>query len=174
MSVVTRRFKVASPIRNSQYHKEWSSLIAKAKKLKQIDYSQMDLQKSHETRLIGIFGRIKEADKKGEPIITPEVQAFSSISPILKKVELMMRTSREKRNIIATSPLDPELKKEQIDFLISAENETLKFTIETLAAMDIEYLFDDAYNHLGKIEGFLFNTIFGPGEESVKPNPLEE
>tara|TARA_Y100000593_G_C4238556_1_gene300881 strand:+ start:915 stop:1037 length:123 start_codon:yes stop_codon:yes gene_type:complete len=40
--------------------------------------------------------------------------------------------------------------------------------------MDIEYLFDDAYNHLGKIEGFLFNTIFGPGEESVKPNPLEE
>ena len=50
----------------------------------------------------------------------------------------------------------------------------LKMTIETLAAMDIEYLFDDAYNHMGKIEGFLFNTIFGPGEDSVKPNPLEE
>ena len=40
--------------------------------------------------------------------------------------------------------------------------------------MEIEYLFDDAYNHLGKIEGFLFRSIFGPGEESVKPNPLEK
>ena len=174
ISIVTRRFKVGAPIRNSQYHKEWNSLINKARKLKQIDYSQMDLEKSHETRLIGIFGKVKEADKKGEPIITPEVQAFGSVSPILKKVELMLRTSREKRNIIATSPLDPEIKKQQINYLIGKENDMLKMTIETLAAMDIEYLFDDAYNHMGKIEGFLFNTIFGPGEDSVKPNPLEE
>ena len=86
----------------------------------------------------------------------------------------MLRTSREKRNIIATSPLDPEIKKQQINYLIGKENDMLKMTIETLAAMNIEYLFDDAYNHMGKIEGFLFNTIFGPGEDSVKPNPLEE
>jgi len=174
LSIITRRFKVAAPIKNSQYHKEWSSLINKAKKLKQIDYSQMDLKKSHETRLIGIFGNIKEADAKGEPIITPEVQAFGSVSDILKTVESKLRVSREQRNMIATSSLDPDIKKAQIDFLILAENETLKLTIETLALMEIEYLFDDAYNHLGKIEGFLFNSIFGPGEESVKPNPLEK
>ena len=134
----------------------------------------MDLKKSHETRLIGIFGNVKEADEKGEPIITPEVEAFGSVSPILKKVEMMLRISRENRNTIATSPLDPVVKREQINYLIDKENEMLKMTIETLALMEIEYLFDDAYNHLGKIEGLLFNSIFGPGEESVKPNPLEQ
>ena len=46
--------------------------------------------------------------------------------------------------------------------------------LDPLGLMETEYLFDDAYNHLGKIEGFLFNSIFGPGEESVKPNPLEQ
>ncbi len=34
ISIVTRRFKVGAPIRNSQYHKEWNSLINKAKKIK--------------------------------------------------------------------------------------------------------------------------------------------
>ena len=66
----------------------------------------------------------------------------------------MLRISRENRNTIATSPLDPVVKREQINYLIDKENEMLKMTIETLALMEIEYLFDDAYNHLGKIEGF--------------------
>ena len=39
LSIVTRRFKVASPIKNSQYHKEWFKLIKRAKKLKQIIFS---------------------------------------------------------------------------------------------------------------------------------------
>ena len=49
LSIVTRRFKVAAPIKNSQYHKQWAKLIQRAKKLKQIDISQMDLEKRNQS-----------------------------------------------------------------------------------------------------------------------------
>ena len=40
-----RRFKVNSPIKRSEYHKKWNKLIQRAKDLKQIDLTQMDLEK---------------------------------------------------------------------------------------------------------------------------------
>ena len=45
LSIVTKRFKVASPIKRSEYHAEWNKLIQRAKKLKQIDMTQMDLER---------------------------------------------------------------------------------------------------------------------------------
>ena len=57
---MTRRFKVAAPIKNSEYHKQWAKLISRAKKLKQIDTSQMDLEKRNQSFIIGLFGRTYE------------------------------------------------------------------------------------------------------------------
>ena len=51
LSIITRRFKVAGPIKNSEYHKIWSEVIAQAKKLKQIDVTQTDLDKSNQFRI---------------------------------------------------------------------------------------------------------------------------
>ena len=105
LSVVTRRFKVASPIKNSQYHKEWRKIIERAKKLKQIDMSQMDLKRRNESFLIGLFGRITENLKEGMPAGTePEVLAFSAISPILTEVETELRNLRTERNNVINSP----------------------------------------------------------------------
>ena len=59
-SIVTRRFKVVSPIRNSKYHKEWQKIINRAKKLKQIDPTQMDLKKRNDSYLIGLGIRTLE------------------------------------------------------------------------------------------------------------------
>ena len=113
LSIVTRRFKVASPIKNSQYHKEWNKLITRAKKLKQIDMSQMDLKKRNQSFLIGLFGRITENLDKGMPAgVEPEVLKFSKISPILKELETELRKMRTERNNISNSPIDGDRKRQ--------------------------------------------------------------
>ena len=55
-----------APVKNSQYHKEWRELIAKGKKLKQIDTTQMDTSKIHSYRLIGLFGGLEEKLDEGK------------------------------------------------------------------------------------------------------------
>ena len=166
LSVVTRRFKIASPIKNSQYHRDWSDLVEKAKKLKQIDFTQMDLKKSHETRLIGLFGRITDKLAEGYELgIEPEAIAFSKISDVIKNTQQVLLDSRKERNLIASGPLDAETKRERIDLLIAQENYLLKTTIDTLAAMDIEYIFDQTYK---------MSTIFGTAENAVKKNTREK
>jgi hypothetical protein len=176
LSVVTRRFKVANPITNSQYHKEWQKITKRAKELKQIDLSQMDLEKRNETFIIGLFGRILEDDKK--PLMSKEVTNFSRISPILKKGEDLLRISRQQRNIIAASPLSAEQKRERIDTLIKLENIQLKALVDALAEMNVEFLFQqnftDNVKDLGVIPGFLSTVIFGQPDDTFRPNPREQ
>ena len=179
LSVVTRRFKVASPIKRSEYHKEWNKLIQRAKDLKQIDLTQMDLEKRNQTFLIGLFGRISDNLKEGMPAGTePEVLEFSKISPILKEIEIELRNMRTERNNVLTSPMDADRKREIIDLLIGVENKMLKEVMDSIATMDIEYIFDQTYTdnvkELGVIQGTLSSLIFGTAEDSFKPNPREE
>ena len=179
LSVVTRRFKVVEPIKNSQYHKEWNKIIQRAKKLKQIDMSQMDLEKRNQSFLIGLFGRITENLREGMTAGTEkEVLVFSGISPILKQVETELRDIRTERNNIRSSPLDGDRKRQILDLLLSAENKMLKVTLDSLAEMDIEYIFDqthtDNVKELGVIQGSLSSLIFGTAENAFKKNPREE
>jgi len=179
LSIVTRRFKVASPLKNSQYHKEWNKIIQRAKKLKQIDMSQMDLEKRNQSFLIGLFGRITENLDKGMPAgVEPEVLEFSKISPILKQLETELRVMRTERNNIFNSPIDGDRKREIIDTLISVENKMLKEVMDSLASMDIEYIFDQTYTdnvkELGVIKGTLSSLIFGTAEDAFKENPREQ
>jgi hypothetical protein len=179
LSIVTRRFKVASPIKRSEYHNEWSKLIDRAKKLKQIDMSQMDLEKRNQSFLIGLFGRITENLDKGMPAgVEPEVLEFSKISPILKEVETELRKLRTEKNNIINSPIDGDRKREILDTLLSVENKMLKEVMDSLASMDIEYIFDQTYTdnvkELGVIKGTLSSLIFGTAEDAFKENPREQ
>ena len=167
ISIVTRRFKVGGPIKNSKFHQEFSAIINRAKKLKQIDIDQLDLERSSDSRIIGLFGRIFDNIEKGDPAIEPEILAFSSISPILKDTALLLRNSRKDRNNIASGPLDAETKRELIDILIAQENLLLKTTIELLADMEIEYIFDKTW-------GIFPGMLLGTAEDSVKRNPRED
>jgi len=166
VSIVTRRFKVGGPIKNSKFHTEFSAIINRAKQLKQIDIDQVDLERSSDSRIIGLFGRIFDNIEKGDPAIEPEIMAFSSISPILKDTALLLRNSRKERNNIASGPLDAKTKRELIDILIAQENLLLKTTIELLADMEIEYIFDKTW-------GIFPGMILGTAEDSVKRNPRE-
>jgi hypothetical protein len=165
-SVVTRRFKVAAPIKNSQYHKEWRELIAKAKKLKQIDVTQMDFKKVHSSRLIGLFGRVQDKLEEGKQFgLEEEVIAFSKISDQLKIVQQQLIQSQTERNNIINGPLTAERKRELTDNLIMLENRLLKVNIDILASMEIEYIFDKTFG--------LKSLVLGTAENAVKPNPLE-
>ena len=73
-----------------------------------------------------------------------------------------MLRSRQERNNILEGPLSAEAKRELIDILIKEENRTLKITIDTLADMDIEYIFDKSFG------------LLGPAENAVKTNPREK
>ena len=178
-SIVTRRFKVASPIKKSEYHNQWNKLIDRAKKLKQIDMSQMDLEKRNQSFLIGLFGRIAENLDKGMPAgVEPEVLEFSKISPILKEVETELRKLRTERNNINSSPIDGDRKRQILDTLLSVENNLLKEIMDSLAGMDIEYIFDQTYTdnvkELGVIKGTLSSLIFSTAEDAFKENPREQ
>jgi hypothetical protein len=165
-SVVTRRFKVAGPIKNSQYHKEWRELIAKAKKLKQIDVTQMDFKKVHSSRLIGLFGRIQDNLAEGKQFgLEEEVIAFSKISDQLKITQQELIKSQTERNNIMNGPFTAEQKREFTDILINGENRLLKVTIDLLSDMEIEYIFDKTFG--------LKSLVLGTAENAVKPNPRE-
>jgi hypothetical protein len=178
-SIVTRRFKIAAPIKNSEYHKQWAKLISRAKKLKQIDTSQMDLEKRNQSFIIGLFGRTYEKMKEGfEPGVEPEVLNFAGISDILKEGEQYMLELRTQRNDIAESNIDAKTKRELIDNLISIENMYLKATIDNLASIDeLDFIFDqtvgDNIKDLGVIPGLFTILLGGNAEDAFKPNPLE-
>jgi hypothetical protein len=166
-SIVTRRFKLAAPIKNSQYHKEWRELIDKAKKLKQIDVTQMDLNKVHSSRLIGLFGRIEDRLDEGKQFgLEEEVIAFSKISDILKSTQQQLIESQRERNNIMNGPFSGDRKRELTDTLIKLENELLKITIDYLADMDIEFIFDKTFG--------LKSLVLGTAENAVKSNPREK
>jgi len=165
-SIVTRRFKLAAPIKNSQYHKEWRELIGKAKKLKQIDVTQMDLNKTHSSRLIGLFGRIEDKLDEGKQFgLEEEVIAFSKISDILKSTQQQLIQSQRERNNIMNGPFSGDRKRELTDTLIKLENELLKITVDYLADMDIEFIFDKTFG--------LKSLVLGTAENAVKSNPRE-
>ena len=178
-SIVTRRFKIAAPIKNSEYHKQWAKLIARAKKLKQIDTSQMDLEKRNQSFIIGLFGRTYEKVKEGfTGGVEPEVLNFAGISDVLTEGEQYMLELRTQRNNIAESNIDGETKKELINNIISIENEYLKATIDNLASIDeLDFLFDqtvgDNIKDLGLIPGLFSVLLGGTAEDAFKPNPLE-
>ena len=179
LSIVTRRFKVASPIKNSKYHGEWQKIISRAKQLKQIDMSQMDLEKRNTSSIIGLFGRAFEKFAEGYQTGTePEVLEFAEISDILKTVAEDLQTSRTERNNIMMSPLAADEKREIVDTLLRMENNMLKEVIDTLANMDLEYVFNQTYTDnvkdLGIIKGTLSSLIFGTAEDTVKQNPKEK
>ena len=163
LSIITRRFKVAGPIKNSEYHKIWSEIIAQAKKLKQIDVTQTDLDKSNQFRINTLFNRILKNLDEDKPIQEAEIDAFSGISKILNEVNIELQESRAERNNIASAPYDAETKRELIDNLIRLENLLLLNTIDYLAEMEIEYIFDKTFG--------IATPIIGPAEDSVKKNP---
>ena len=165
-SIVTRRFKVGGPIKNSKFHQDFSALVNRAKRLKQIDIEQIDLSRSNDSRIIGLFGRIFDNIEKGDPAIEPEIVALRSVSPIIQKTALELRRSRTERNNIANGPLDAQTKRQLIDTLIRLENILLKNTIELLADTEIDFLFDKTW-------GLFPGIILGTAEDSVKRNPRE-
>ena len=126
----------------------------------------MDTSKIHSSRLIGLFGRLEEKLDEGKEFgLEEEVIAFSKISPVLKQIQTQLIQSRANRNDILTSPFTAEEKKEMISILIESENELLKQTIDYLADMEIEFIFDKTFG-LGSI-------FLGTAENAVKPNPRE-
>ena len=178
-SIVTRRFKVANPIKNSSYHKQWQKIINRAKKLKQIDVTQMDLDKRNETFLIGLYGRTMDKLAEGyEAGIEPEVLVFSGLSDILKEGEQYLIESRQQRNVIMASDFDGETKRKQIDELIKLENYYLKSVIDNLASMpNIDFIFDETYKDRFKEYGVLTGLLtlpFRTAKDAFKPNPREQ
>ena len=186
ISIVTRRFKVASPIKNSKYHQEWQKVINRAKKLKQLDVTQMDLKKRNDSFLIGLGIRtLENIDLFGKPV-EEEVLVFAEISPFLKKVEQKLLESRKERNNIMARPISNEQKRKEVDILLAAENQALQQVVEALASTNIDFVFDqtitDNIADLGLIKGSLFSFIFGQldrfglglQENTVKKNPRIE
>jgi hypothetical protein len=183
ISIVTRRFKVASPIKNSQYHQEWRKIINRAKKLKQIDYTQMDLEKRNKSFLVGLGIRtLENIEKFGGPV-EEEVLVFSKISPILKDVEVKLLKLRENRNDIRAGTDSPDIKRQKIDAILAVENQVLEQVINALANEDIDFVFDQTFtdnvSDLGVLKGSIASIVFGLAdrfglglrEDTVKKNP---
>ena len=186
ISIVTRRFKVAAPIKNSQYHKEWQKIIRRAKELKQVDYTQMDLERRNKSFLVGLGIRTLENFEDFGAPVEEEVLVFSKISPMLKAVEVKLLKSRAERNNIRAGTDSPELKREKIDALIAVENLVLEQVINALANEDIDFVFDqtitDNVSDLGVLKGTIANIVFGTldrfglglREDTVKKNPRQQ
>ena len=74
--------------------------------------------------------------------------------------------SQRERNNIMNGPFSGDRKRELTDTLIKLENELLKITIDYLADMDIEFIFDKTFG--------LKSLVLGTAENAVKSNPREK
>ena len=163
-SIVTRRFKVASPIKNSQYHAIWKDLIEKAKKYKQIDIGQTDFDKSSDSRIIGLFDRVLKNVEEGKPFEEKEVESFRAISPIIKEVVTLLQNSRMQRKETLASPMDGKTKLEISNILLRLENQMLQTYADVLADTDIDFIFDKTFG--------LGSVLYGTAEKAYERNPL--
>ena len=140
----------------------------------------MDLSKRNEAFLTALYGDIKdrllEDDKN--PVMSKEVMAFYGVSEFLKEGEMILRDSRQERNRIMALPISGDEKRQQIDALIELENIQLKLIIDSLAQMDVDFLFQQTFTdnvkELGVIPGFLSTVIFGERDDTFRPNPREQ
>ena len=110
--------------------------------------------------------------------MSKEVMAFHGVSEFLKQGEIILRDSRQERNRIMALPLSGEEKRQQIDTLIELENIQLKIIMDSLAEMNVDFLFQQTFTdnvkELGVIPGFLGTIIFGEPDDTFRPNPREQ
>ena len=87
-------------------------MIDRAKKLKQIDFTQMDAKETHSSRLIGLFEREltgKQLDSGNQFGLEEEVFSFfKNITMGIKKDNNLLIESQRERNNIMNGPLDGE------------------------------------------------------------------
>ena len=151
--------------------------MQRAKKLKQVDFTQMDLKKRNESFLIGLGIRITDKIAEGfKTGLEPEVLQFGRISPILTKVEQKLLESRKERNTIMALNISPDNKRQRLDALIEIENKLLQSVVNSLSTIeDLDTLFADTFTDkvkdLGVMKAILFQGIFGDFKDTVKPNP---
>ena len=138
-SIITRRFRVQVPIKNSKNIKIFYEIKNRADKVKNMtSLSERDL---------------REVLNLEETYGVPEVQELLAISPFLSMVADKLKESREARKDIKKSKFLPgteidytaDLKAQHIKELIRAENEIARVAIIQLRTLNFDTLESDIF-----------------------------
>jgi len=144
-TIVTSRFQSDDVIKNSFFHKEWYRVQQRAKELGVLDLTNLDTAKDVNVRLLQIFDKIKTNLDNNEPLMSDEVQEYSTVfNGVLKEMFQDVILFRNSRKTIEMLPdMSSEQKRNEINNILRAENMMLHEIFKAMAAMDLEYMLSD-------------------------------
>ena len=147
LSIVTRRFRVETPLKNTKYHKDFYELYNKAKKYSKLDLSNLSDKRSIIVRLdlFEIAIKNKEKFKETGKFQSEEVSILSELSPILGSAAQLLNTARDSRRAIERMPNISAIEKtNRINAILEKENAMVQTLIEQLAMQDdLDHVFEN-------------------------------
>ena len=155
-TIVTRRFKGETPIKNSFYHKEWYRIQERARELGVLNITNLDTARSTNSKLLTVFDRIVTNIDNDDPLMSEEMKEYVLVlGPTFNAMKEKLQYFREVRKTIQLAPdMDPEKKLEQLNLILTGENMMLQTYLNALSDMDLEYILRDTmgFIHLDTYE----------------------
>jgi hypothetical protein len=146
LSIVTRRFRVETPLKNTKYHRDFYDLYSKAKKYSKLDLSTISDKRRITTKLDLFEKFIKDKKKFQETgkFQSDEVTMLSDLSPILGKVAQLLNEARDARSAYERMPNMSAIDKaNKIEDILQKENAMIQTVIEQLALQDLDHVFEN-------------------------------
>ena len=146
LSIVTRRFRVETPLKNTKYHRDFYDLYSKAKKYSKLDLSTISDKRRITTKLDLFEKFIKDKKKFQETgkFQSDEVTMLSDLSPILGKVAQLLNEARDARTAYERMPNMSAIDKaNKIEDILEKENAMIQTVIEQLALQDLDHVFEN-------------------------------
>ena len=149
-SIVTRRFKGETPIKNSFYHKEWYRIQERARELGVLDFTNMDAARTTNSKLLTVFDRIVTNIDNDNPLLSEEMKEYVFVlGPTFNAMKDKLQILREKRKTVQLAPgMSPDKKLELLNTILAAENLMLHEYLKRIAEMDLEYVLRDTMGGL--------------------------
>jgi hypothetical protein len=146
LSIVTRRFRIETPLKNTKYHRDFYDLYSKAKKYSKLDLSTISDKRRITTKLDLFEKFIKDKKKFQETgkFQSDEVTMLSDLSPILGKVAQLLNEARDARMAYERMPNISAIEKaNKIQDILEKENAMIQTVVEQLALQDLDHVFEN-------------------------------
>ena len=153
LSIFKRTFTINTPLKSTKYYKIYNELKREAKKMTSIDYKNLNLDDGARI-FFNLTDKVRKNMAKGKSPIPKEVMLWDRINAnFLKVADKKLKELNKQIEIITFTPMsvqaathrmsESEFKRMRIDQLLKLRNNLLEKTINSIANLDVEHIFEN-------------------------------
>ena len=153
LSIFKRSFTINTPLKNTKYYQIYTELQREAKKMTSINYSNLSLDDGARI-FFNLTGNVKKRLEEGKFPIPKEVIIWDEINASFLKVtdKKLKEINKYIRDIpflplanqaAANGMSESDYKRMLIDQNLKARNELLELTVNSIANLDVPYIFEN-------------------------------